>query len=166
MTDTTTAADGTTTTTTDTTNQGGGNAWTPPASQEDFDRIISERLGRERSKFADYADLKSKAQQFDQLTESQKTESQKQADALKATETRAAAAEAELARAKAALKYKLEDEDLELLGSGTPEEIDARAKRLSERLAPKPADFDGGPRKTAAGPQDMNAVIRKAAGLG
>lgn len=163
MPETTTAADGTTT---DTTTQGGGSAWTPPASQEDFDRIITERLNRERSKFADYPDLKAKASQFDQLTESQKTEAQKQADALKATETRATAAEAELARAKAALKYKLEDEDLELLGSGTPEEIDARAKRLSERLAPKPANYDGGARTSAAAPQNMNDVIRKAAGLG
>lgn len=163
MTETATAADGATT---DTATQGGGNAWTPPASQEDLDRIISERLTRDRAKYADYSDLKSKAAQFDQLTESQKTEAQKQADALKATETRASAAEAELAKAKAALKYKLEDDDLELLGTGTPEEIDARAKRLSERLAPKPANYDGGVRTTAAGPQNMNDVIRKAAGLG
>lgn len=163
MPETTTAADGATT---ETTTESGGNAWTPPASQEDLDRIITERLSRERSKFADYSDLKSKAAQFDQLTESQKTEAQKQADALKATETRASAAEAELAKAKAALKYKLEDDDLELLGTGTPEEIDARAKRLSERLAPKPANYDGGARTTAAGPQNMNDVIRKAAGLG
>ena len=162
-TETSTAANGSTT---DASTQGGGNAWTPPASQEDLDRIVTERLSRERAKFADYADLKSKAAEFDKLTESQKTEAQRQADALKQTETRAAAAEAELARARAALKYKLEDDDLELLGSGTPEEIDARAKRLSERLAPKPPNYDGGTRTTAAGPQNMNDVIRKAAGLG
>lgn len=145
---------------------GAESAWNPPASQDEFNRIITERLNRERSKFADYSDLKSKAQQFDQLSEAQKTEAQRQADALKATETRASAAEAELARAKAALKYKLADEDLDLLGSGTPEEIDARAKRLSERLAPKAPDFDGGSRKSAGSPQNMNDVIRRAAGLG
>jgi hypothetical protein len=145
---------------------GAESAWNPPASQDEFNRIITERLNRERSKFADYSDLKSKAQQFDQLSESQKTEAQRQADALKATETRASAAEAELARARAALKYKLADEDLDLLGTGSPEEIDARAKRLSERLAPKAPDFDGGSRKSAGAPQNMNDVIRRAAGLG
>lgn len=144
-----------------------GAAWNPPASQDEFNRIISERLNRERSKYADYSDLKSKAQQFDQLSESQKSEAQKQAEALRATETRAASAEAELAKARAALKYKnLTAEDLELLGSGTPEEIDARAKRLSERLTPPAPNFDGGSRKSAGSPQNMNDVIRKAAGLG
>lgn len=144
-----------------------GGAWTPPANQEEFNRIISERLNRERSKYGDYSELKSKAQQFDQFAESQKTETQKQAEALKATEARANAVEAELAKAKAALKYKnLTADDLELLGTGTPEEVDARAQRLSERLTPKAPDFDGGSRTTASGPKNMNDIIRRQAGLG
>lgn len=144
----------------------GGNTWTPPATQEEFNRIISERLGRERSKYADYADLKDKATQFDQLTASQQTELQREQAARQAAEQTAQSASTELARAKAALKYKLADEDLDLLGTGTPEEIDARAKRLSERLAPPPPNFDGGARSTAPGGKDMNSLIRKAAGLG
>lgn len=109
----------------------------------------------------------SKAKEYDSFVESQKTEAQRKDDALKATEARAAAAEARLAKAEAALKYKnLTAEDLELLGSGTPEEIDARAKRLSERLTPPAPNFDGGSRKSAGSPQNMNDVIRKAAGLG
>lgn len=143
-----------------------GGAWNPPASQDEFNRIISDRLTRERAKYGDYADLKSKAEQFDQLSESQKTEAQKQADALKLTETRASAAEAELAKAKAALKYKLSAEDLDILGNGTPDEIDARAQRLAERLAPKAPDFDGGSRKPGAAPKNMNDLIRAQAGLG
>jgi hypothetical protein len=144
----------------------GGNTWTPPASQEEFNRIITERIGRERSKYADYADLKNKATQFDQLTASQQTELQREQTARQAAEQTAQSASNELARAKAALKYKLADEDLDLLGTGTPEEMDARAKRLSERLTPRPADFDGGARSTAPGGKDMNSLIRKAAGLG
>jgi hypothetical protein len=145
----------------------GGNAWTPPASQEEFNRIITERIGRERSKYADYADLKNKATQFDQLTASQQTELQRAETARQAAEQTAQQASADLAKARAALKYKnLTDEDLDLLGTGTPEEMDARAKRLSERLTPRPADFDGGARSTAPGGKDMNSLIRKAAGLG
>lgn len=145
----------------------GGNAWTPPASQEEFNRIISDRINRERSKYADYADLKDKASQFDQLTASQQTELQREQAARQTAEQNASTATARLARAEAAIKYKnLTTEDLELLGEGTPEEIDARAKRLSERLTPPAPDFDGGARSTAGGGKDMNAIIRKAAGLG
>ena len=144
----------------------GGNAWTPPATQEEFNRIISERLGRERSKYADYADLKNKATQYDQLTASQQTELQREQAARQTAEQNAQQNANELARARAALKYKLADEDLDLLGTGTPEEIDARAKRLSERLAPPPPNYDGGARSTATGGKDMNSMIRKAAGLG
>jgi hypothetical protein len=145
----------------------GGNAWTPPASQEEFNRIITDRISRERSKYADYADLKNKASQFDQLTASQQTELQREQAARQAAEQTASETAARLARAEAAIKYKnLTAEDLELLGSGTPEEIDARAKRLSERLTPPPPEFDGGARRTALGGSDMNAIIRKAAGHG
>lgn len=145
----------------------GGNAWTPPANQEEFNRIISERITRERSKYADYADLKNKASQFDQLTASQQTELQREQAARQAAEQTASETAARLARAEAAIKYKnLTAEDLELLGNGTPDEIDARAKRLSERLTPPAPDFDGGARSTAGGGKDMNTIIRKAAGLG
>ena len=43
----------------------GGHEFTPIASQADLDRIIGERLSRERTKFADYDDLKAKAAKFD-----------------------------------------------------------------------------------------------------
>lgn len=63
--------------------------FTPPATQEDLNRIIADRLARERAKFADYNDLKAKADQLQVLEDAQKTEAQKAADAL-------AAAQAEL----------------------------------------------------------------------
>lgn len=72
---------------------GGQSGFTPPATQADFDRMIADRISRERAKFADYADLKTKAEAFDAATEAAKSEAQKQADAL-------AAANAELAAYK------------------------------------------------------------------
>jgi DNA repair exonuclease SbcCD ATPase subunit len=59
-----------------------GGSFTPPSSQDELDRIVSKRLERERSKFADYDDLKAKATQFDQLSEQNKTELQKLQDEL------------------------------------------------------------------------------------
>jgi len=46
-------------------------------SQEDFDKRVSARIARERAKYADYTDLKTKAAEFDKLQEASKTEVQK-----------------------------------------------------------------------------------------
>jgi hypothetical protein len=93
-----------------------------------------------------------KAKRFDEFEESQKTETQKAVDDAVKAKREAAETAAELARVKAAVKHGLTEEDLELLGThGTPEEIDARAERLSARIKtaaankPKP-DFGGGDR--------------------
>lgn len=60
------------------------NTFTPPASQADLDKIIQDRIARERNKFADYDSLKAKATEYDQFKESSKTEQQKAIDAAKA----------------------------------------------------------------------------------
>lgn len=60
-----------------------GETFTPPASQADLDRIIQDRVARERNKFADYDDLKAKATEYDQFKESSKSEQQKAIDAAK-----------------------------------------------------------------------------------
>lgn len=123
-------------------------------TQADVDRIVKDRLERERAKFADYDTLKERAAKFDEIEESQKTEQQKLADKAAAAEAKAAEKDAELARVKAAVKHGLTEEDLDLLGThGTAEEIDARAEKLAARIKaadtnkPKP-DFGGGDRGT------------------
>jgi hypothetical protein len=65
-------------------NGGEGKGFTPPASQEELNRLIADRISRERAKYADYDDLKAKATQLDAIEEANKTEAQKQADALAA----------------------------------------------------------------------------------
>lgn len=42
-------------------------AFHPPASQEELDRMIGKRVAREREKFADYDELKVKAEKTDEL---------------------------------------------------------------------------------------------------
>lgn len=54
-----------------------------PESQAELDRIIGERLAREREKFADYADLKTKATEYDKALEAAKTEQEKAVEAAK-----------------------------------------------------------------------------------
>jgi hypothetical protein len=60
----------------------GGNAYTPPATQADLDRIISERVARTKNQFKDYADLKAKAEQFDQQQLANQSEAERQAQEL------------------------------------------------------------------------------------
>jgi hypothetical protein len=57
--------------------------YTPPASQEELDRIVGARLSREREKFADYEALKQKAAEHDAALEAAKTDQEKAIDAAR-----------------------------------------------------------------------------------
>ncbi len=57
--------------------------YTPPQSQADLDRIVGERVARERAKYADYADVKTKAEAHDAALEAAKTESEKAVEAAR-----------------------------------------------------------------------------------
>lgn len=45
----------------------GGSTYTPPATQADLDRIVENRLQRERQKYSDYDQLKAQAEQMQGL---------------------------------------------------------------------------------------------------
>lgn len=112
-------------------------------SQADVDRIVKERLARERQKYADYDDLKAKAEAAD----SSKTDLEKlteQIEALKAeNETnKAKALRSEVASAKGVPAH--------LLSGGTQEEMEAQADALLEfakSAAPKPDSKDSRPKE-------------------
>lgn len=66
---------------------------TPPApaedrtfKQEDVDRIVRDRLARQKAQFSDYEDLQAKASQFDELQQASKTELQKATERADAAE--------------------------------------------------------------------------------
>jgi hypothetical protein len=77
--------------------------YTAPASQADLDRIISDRLAREREKYADYSDLKAKAEAHDAALEAAKSDADKAIDAARAEGETAAttAANARIVKAEA-----------------------------------------------------------------
>jgi hypothetical protein len=70
---------------------------TPPAertfSQADLDRIVQERVARERQKFSDYEDLKGKAAKFDEFEQAQKTELERAQERVAKAEQDAIAAQ-------------------------------------------------------------------------
>ena len=92
-------------------------------SQADVDRIVRERVARERAKFSDYDDLKAKA------------------EGSKTLEERLASLEGELTEAKAsalrsdiAAKHGLSAEDRDLFLTGTDvDTLTAQAQRLAAR---------------------------------
>jgi hypothetical protein len=51
--------------------------WKPPASQEELDRIVQDRLKRETRKYRDYDSLKAKAEQYDTLAASVQTDQER-----------------------------------------------------------------------------------------
>lgn len=114
------------TTVTEETN-GQAEGFEPIASQEALDKIIQARIARERAKFADYDSLKAQASKLAEFEASQKTEAQKQQEALEdaqrqLAELTVAKAKAEVAAAKGVPAH--------LLSGSTQEELEAAADAL------------------------------------
>lgn len=97
----------------------------PIFTQADVDKIVKERVSRERAKYADYDDLKAKA-----------SETQTAEERLAELETKYAAAEARRLRAEVANAHGISAEDRDLFLTGADEEtLTAQAKRLAERTS-------------------------------
>lgn len=101
-----------------------------------------------------------KAKRFDELEEQNKSDLQKANDLAEANRTAAEQAKAEAAVLRAAIKHKLSEDDLELLGThGTPEEIGTRAEKLAARLN-KGDDSSGSQKKSDHGGGDRGDDVK------
>jgi hypothetical protein len=119
-------------------------------TQGDLDRIVEDRLKRERAKFGDYKDLKQKADKLAELEQANKTETEKLAERLSGTEKERDEALAKLTRFEVAAEKKLPAELAELL-TGNKEEMEARADVLLQHVKTDTApDFGGGAREQTA----------------
>jgi len=120
--------------------KGGKQEWTPPASQEEFNRIIADRVKREREKYADYDDLKAKAKLVDDAEQAKKSAVEKLTDRINALEAELGASRQEATKARIQAKYKVSDEDAELfLTAGDAEGLEKQAKALADRAATRQA---------------------------
>ncbi|MGW5426876.1 hypothetical protein ACWET9_06565 [Streptomyces sp. NPDC004059] len=123
----------------------------------------------ERAAKSQQKQLEELTRQLQEFQDRDKTEAQKLAEAKSAAEQRATSAEQQLLRFKVAAAKNLPANLASRLQGATEEEMAADADSLLEvlgvqqqRSAPS---YDGGVRKPAATPTDMNALIRRAAGL-
>lgn len=125
--------------------------FTPIQSQEELNRVISERIARERAKYANFDELKSKAAEFDQLQEQSKTELQKALERAEAVERELETERLNAARVKAAADAGIPPHLAHRLVGKTPEELAADAVELAQALAP------ARPRPTAVQSGSTNA---------
>jgi hypothetical protein len=162
--------------------QGAGQVNGQSFTQADVDRIVADRLTRAEKKYADYGDLKAKAEKLATLEAASQTDLEravgkaaKDAEEKGRVEERAAGTE-RLVRAefRAAVGGRMKDTDLDaVLGDlnltrfvDDKGEPDMKAiKAAADRWAPagNATDFDAGARSTAK-TNDMDALIRQQAG--
>ena len=96
-------------------------------TQEQVNALLAEQKRKTGEKFADYTDLKAKAEQYDALQEQNKTELQRVAERAEAAERRAVEAESRALKADVAIAKGV---PLALLVGATKEELEASADAL------------------------------------
>lgn len=118
----------------------------PIESQEDLDRIIAERVNREKAKFVDYEDLKQQVASFDQVVSEKDTEIVSLKEQLGESKKLVESSGVSALRYKIALEHKVGLEDAELFLTGSDEDsLHAQAKRLGERVSqPNGAPYSPG----------------------
>ena len=132
---------------------------TPPAdefkaitTQDDLNKVINERLQRERAKYADYKDLQSKAKKLDDLETANQTEAEKSAKRVADLEAELTGVRAESTRLRIASENGITDaDDISLFLTGTDEEtLTKQAKRLAGREADRKKNGNHVPREGAS----------------
>lgn len=106
-------------------------------SQEELNNAIKARLDRERAKYADYKDLKAKADKLDEIENANRSEAEKATARITELETELANVRAESTRLRIASEHGITDsDDIRLFLTGTDEEtLTAQAQRLADRTA-------------------------------
>lgn len=108
------------------------------ALQRERDRVKAETKARKEAEKA-RTDLEARLREFE---DRDKTELQKAAEAQAEADKKAADAMSELARMRVAIRHGITEDDMDLLGSGSDEEIERRAQRLAAlKAASAPADL-------------------------
>ena len=112
---------------------GGHEEFSAITTQEDLDKIIGERLSRERKKYVGFDDLKAKAKKYDAIEEGQKTELQRLQERVEAAEQKNAAFE-QREKINTWAREVSEESGVpsNLLRGTTKEELEAHANLLKE----------------------------------
>lgn len=113
-------------------NSGGG------FTQADVDRIVADRLARERGKYADYDELKRKAADADKT----KSDVDKLTEAVRTLTERAEKAEIATMKREVADRFKLPKSFANRLGGKTTEDLEREAREMVDELKSLGVDLD------------------------
>ncbi len=123
-------------------------------TQADLDRVVRERVQRERAKFADYDELKTKA-----------GEAKTAEERIAALEIEVKASQREAMKRRVQAAHGIADEDADLFLTGTDEEtLTAQAKRLAARESERKKQGNHVPREgnnPKPGSDDDRAFVRQ-----
>ena len=124
----------------------------PITSQDDLNKVIDDRLKRERAKYVDYKDLKAKATRLDELEAANQTEAEKAAKRVADLEAELNSVRSESLRLRIATEHGITDaDDIALFLTGTDEEtLTRQATRLADRTADRKKNGNHVPREGAS----------------
>jgi hypothetical protein len=137
-------------------------------TQAEVDKIVADRVARERKKFADYDTLKKKASEYDKFQDSQKTELERRDAELAAAQVELQAFRVGEIRRQAASAAGLDPELAEFITAADEEEATAQAKKLAERMKvndKRSPDFKQGARTTPPPQRSRDELLRGLAGF-
>lgn len=109
----------------------------PIASQEALDKIIQARLARERSRYADYDELKARAAKYDEVEEASKSEIQKAIERAEKAEKELQAKAAESERLRVIAKHSIPEDYQDLITASDIEGMESQALKIQELIKPK-----------------------------
>jgi ATP-dependent Clp protease ATP-binding subunit ClpA len=113
-----------------------GQEFKPITSQEEFNRLIGDRVKRARP--ADYDEVKKKADEFDKLSEASKSDLEKAIARAEAAEQKVASFESEKQRTTWADEVSKDTGiPASALRGSTKEELEAHAQELKALIAPE-----------------------------
>lgn len=111
-----------------------------PNTLPQWARDAISKANREAANYrTQVSELRPKAEQFTALEEASKSEAQRLAEAAQTAQRDAETARAEATRYKAAATYGIGADHFDLLGSGSEDEITARAEKIASLVAAQAA---------------------------
>lgn len=135
-------------------------------TQTEVDKIVADRVARERKKFADYDDLKKKSAELDKIRDSQKSELEKAKDRETALAVELQKYKVAEIRRAAASAAGLDPEFADFITAADEQEAEEQAKKLAERLKAKAPDLKQGTRTSPPPQRSRDELLRGIAGFG
>ena len=139
----------------------------PITSQDDLNKVISDRVARERAKYADYKDVKAKAARLDEIEQANQTEAEKAAKRVAELEAELNNTRRDSLRLKIASAHGINDaDDIDLFLTGTDEEtLTRQAKRLADRETDRKKQGNRAPNEGTNSPSKDSAELETVRGL-